>query len=457
MREVSSACGFPRGPAAGRASRIPALSSTRRSKLLLAFASSSIHEVGETANRLKPSTTVAISDLATEMKREGKDVISLAPGEPDFATPERVARAGGLAIEEGRTKYSPNAGIADLREAIVAKLERENGITGLIPTDSVVVTNGAKQAIAETILAACSPGDEVVVPSPYWVSYPEMARLAGADPVVVRTRLEDNFLLTPEGLEGALTEKSRVLILCSPSNPTGAVYTKAQLAALARVACRHPRLLVISDEIYEHIYYGGEDPFPSSFASCGVPGAAERTVTVNGFSKSFAMTGWRVGYLAGPAPIAKAAAKVQSQFTSGASSLAQHAAVEALAMCEEAAASGGRCGDEVESMVAEFRRRRDYACGRLRAMGGAILPGGREPDGAFYLFPEVSEWMRGSGCETSDELCMRILREAGVATVPGSAFGQGDCLRLSYATSMGELERAFDKIEAWLRKNAAGK
>ena len=245
--------------------------------------------------------------------------------------------------------------------------------------------------------------------------------------------------------------------MCSPSNPTGAVYTKAQLAALARVACRHPRLLVISDEIYEHIYYGGEDPFPSSFASCGVPGAAERTVTVNGFSKSFAMTGWRVGYLAGPAPIAKAAAKVQSQFTSGASSLAQHAAVEALAMCEEAAASGGRCGDEVESMVAEVRRRRDYACGRLRAMGGAILPGGREPDGAFYLFPEVSEWMRGSGCETSDELCMRILREAGVATVPGSAFGQGDCLRLSYATSMGELERAFDKIEAWLRKNAAGK
>ena len=202
MREVSSACGFPRGPAAGRASRIPALPSTRRSKLLLAFASSSIHEVGETANRLKPSTTVAISDLATEMKREGKDVISLAPGEPDFATPERVARAGGLAIEEGRTKYSPNAGIADLREAIVAKLERENGITGLSPTDSVVVTNGAKQAIAETILAACSPGDEVVVPSPYWVSYPEMARLAGADPVVVRTRLEDNFLLTPEGLEG---------------------------------------------------------------------------------------------------------------------------------------------------------------------------------------------------------------------------------------------------------------
>ncbi|QDZ24552.1 pyridoxal phosphate-dependent transferase [Chloropicon primus] len=421
--------------------------------------SSELYEVGSTAERLKPSTTVAISDLATEMKREGKDVISLAPGEPDFDTPQRIALAGQNAIGEGKTKYSPNAGVADLREAIVRKLERENGISGLSASKNIVVTNGAKQAIAETILAACSPGDEVIVPSPYWVSYPEMARLAGADPVIVETKLEDNFLLTAEGLESALTEKSRILILCSPSNPTGGVYTKKDMQAIAKVVASHERLLVISDEIYEHIYYKNEsgdaedDAFPCSFASCGVEGAQDRTITVNGFSKSFAMTGWRVGYLAAPEPLASAAAKVQSQFTSGASSLAQYAACEALLMCEEEENEGLRGGEEVQAMVKEFRKRRDYVCERLEKIGGTRLPGGSKPQGAFYLFPDVSSWIEGTGSKSSDELCMRILREAGVATVPGSAFGKEECLRMSYATSMENLERALDKIEEWLGKN----
>ena len=426
--------------------------------------SSLLYEVSTTADRIKASKTVAISDLATEMKREGKDVISLAPGEPDFETPERIARAGQDAIATGRTKYSPNPGIADLREAIVRKLERENGIRGLSAGGSVVVTNGAKQAIAETILASCSPGDEVIIPSPYWVSYPEMANMAGAKPVFVETRLEESFLLTAEGLRGALTDKSRVLILCSPSNPTGGVYTREALVAIAEVVASHPRLLVISDEIYEHIYYredgASAEPFPASFASCGVAEAERRTVTINGFSKSFAMTGWRVGYLAGPEPIARAAAKVQSQLTSGASSLAQHAACEALLMCEEDMAAGGeRGGREVQAMVAEFRKRRDFACRRLEEIGGARLPysagaaqDGR-PMGAFYLFPEVSTWIARTKCASSDELCMRILREAGVALVPGSAFGKEECLRMSYATSMDNLERAFDKIEDWLGKN----
>jgi len=421
-------------------------------------------ELSSTARRLKPSSTVAMTDLATEMKQGGMDVISLSVGEPDFNTPERIAGAGRKAIEEGFTKYSPNAGLSQLREAIARKLQRENGIEGLSAAN-VVVTNGAKQAIAETVLATCSPGDEVIVPSPYWVSYPEIARLAGAEPVIVETNLEENFLLTAEKLEACLTPKSRVLILCSPSNPTGSVYSRKQMEELARVAVKHPRLLVISDEIYEHIYYetgeegadSGSDAFPASFASCGVEGALERSITINGFSKSFAMTGWRVGYLAAPESIAKAAAKVQSQFTSGASSIAQFAAAEALAICEEEPSSV-RGGRDVQDMVEEFRKRRDYACERFEKIGGIQFPYSEtfgaercKPSGAFYLFPDVSSWIADTKSESSDELCMRILKEAGVALVPGSAFGKDSCLRMSYATSMENLEKAFDKIENWLK------
>lgn len=425
---------------------------------------------GATCARLQPSKTVAMSDLATSMRREGIDVISLAPGEPDFDTPAPIAEAGLAAIRSGLTHYSPNAGIADLREAIASKLARENGVVYDGGASSVVVTNGAKQAIAQTILATCSPGDEVLVPSPYWVSYPEMAKLAGATPVIVETDLDDGFLLSAETLSKHLTPRSRVLILCSPSNPTGSVYTKLQLEAIAAVVQAHPRLLVIADEIYEHIHYppttsrdgggngeeAGEEASsspspPASFAS--LPKLAARTVTVNGFSKAFAMTGWRVGYLAAPEAIARDAAKVQSQFTSGASTPAQHAAVAALRLGEGYEDRAGmRGGPEVGAMVAEFRARRDYACSCLADLGGLALPGGERPGGAFYLFPDASHWIARTGSDGSDGLCAAVLREAGVALVPGSAFGKPDCVRMSYAASLEDLERAFDKIGAYLAR-----
>jgi len=430
-------------------------------------------ELSTLCHRLNPSMTVGMTDLASELKRNGMDdMISLSVGEPDFQTPERIANAGVQAILNGHTKYSPNAGLLSLRERIASKLRRENGIGEIVDPAQVVVTNGAKQAIAQTLLALCSEGDEVLVPSPFWVSYPEMAKVAGADAKILNTKIDENFLLTEQTLEASLTEQSKVLILCSPSNPTGSVYSREQYQALAKVVLKHPRLMVISDEIYEHIYYtnadSGADANVCSFASCGVDGIGERTITVNGFSKAFAMTGWRVGYLAAPNKrIASAAAKIQSQLTSGASSMAQLAACEALRDFDSkqdtgvSFASGG--GEEVQAMVEEFKRRRDYACQRLGEIGGANMPGmpGKgnknhsnhsKPDGAFYLFPEVKQWMETKECATSEDLCMKMLREIGVATVPGSAFGQENCIRLSYANSMDNLEKAFEKIQTWLNE-----
>ena len=268
---------------------------------------------------VKPSKTMALTDLARSLKEAGKDVIGLAAGEPDFDTPPAVAQAGQTAIAEGYTRYTPNTGIPDLLAGIVKKLERENNIT--YATDEIVVSNGAKQSVWQALFATVSPGDDVLIPAPYWVSYPEMVALAGANAVILPSTADENFLLTPEQLERALTPQSRLLILCSPSNPSGAVYTPSQLAALADVVRQHPRLLVLSDEIYEYITY--EPAQHVSFAS--LPGMWERTLTVNGFSKAFAMTGWRLGYLAAPRPFARAAAVIQSQTTSGASSIAQRA------------------------------------------------------------------------------------------------------------------------------------
>ena len=307
----------------------------------------------------------------------------------------------------------------------------------------MVVTNGARQAIAQAVLACCQPGDEVLIPAPHWVSYPEMARLAGAEPKLVDTGADEGYLLTPEQLEAALTPASRLLILCTPSNPTGSVYSEEQLRALAEVVARHPRLVVVSDEIYEHIVYA-----PAEHVSFGaLPGMYERTITVNGFSKAFAMTGWRLGYLAAPPPFAKAAAAIQSQTTSGASSISQRAGVAALAL-------GHRGGEEVGAMVEQFRRRRDYVCERLRAMRGVELA--VTPQGAFYVMPSVAR-LTGPGAEglkggfgavrDSDTLCRYLLQEAGVALVPGDAFGCEGTLRISYAASMETLTEALDRIE----------
>ncbi|WIA35801.1 hypothetical protein OEZ86_004190 [Tetradesmus obliquus] len=380
---------------------------------------------------------MALTDLARSMKESGIDVIGLAAGEPDFDTPEEIVDAGIEALRDGFTRYTPNTGTSKLRQAIVDKLKVDNGLE--YSPDEIVVSNGAKQAIWQGLLATVSPGDEVIIPAPYWVSYPEMARLAGANPVVVPTSAEQGFLMSPEQLEAALTPKSRLLILCTPSNPTGAVYPAEHLEALAKVVARHPRLLVMSDEIYESICY--EPARHVSFA--GLPDMWGRTLTVNGFSKAYAMTGWRLGYLAAPKHFAKAAAAIQSQSTSGASSIAQQAALAALAL-------GPRGGKPVAQMVAAFRERRDYVVERLQQIPGVKLA---EPQGAFYVLPDMSAFF-GPGVEAkgygpipdADALAMYLIQQAHVALVPGDAFGAPECIRISYAASMATLKEALDRL-----------
>ncbi|KAG6670794.1 hypothetical protein I3843_04G089100 [Carya illinoinensis] len=387
-------------------------------------------------NSVKPSKTVAITDQATALVQAGVPVIRLAAGEPDFDTPDPIAEAGINAIREGYTRYTPNAGTMELRQAICHKLKEENGIS--YTPDQVLVSNGAKQSIHQALLAVCSPGDEVIIPAPFWVSYPEMARLADATPVILPTSLSENFLLDPKLLESKLTEKSRLLILCSPSNPTGSVYPKRLLEEIAQVVAKHPRLLVLCDEIYEHIIYAPATH--TSFAS--LPGMWERTLTVNGFSKAFAMTGWRLGYLAGPKYFVAACGKIQSQFTSGASSISQKAAVAALGM-------GYAGGEDVSIMVQAFRERRDFLVKSFGELEGVKMS---EPQGAFYLFLDFSFYYgtdaEGFGkIENSESLCRFLLDKGQVALVPGSAFGDDSCIRISYAASLTTLEAAVERIK----------
>ena len=386
---------------------------------------------------LKPSKTMALTDLASSLREKGVDIIGLAAGEPDFDTPAPIIEAGIDALRRGITRYTPNTGTTALRQAICDKLTSENGLK--YAANEVVVSNGAKQSIWQALLATCSQGDEVIIPAPYWVSYPEMARLVGATPVIVETTAADGFLLSPEKLEAALTPKSRLLILCTPSNPSGAVYPLETLQALAKVVEKHPRLLVLSDEIYEYIVYP-----PAQHHSFGaLKNMFDRTLTVNGFSKAFAMTGWRLGYLAAPRHFAAAAAVIQSQSTSGASSIAQHAAVAALAM-------GPHGGPLVAEMVDAFTQRRDYVVERLRGIPGVVLD---EPAGAFYALPDVAAFI-GPGAEAQgfgavpdvDALARYLVEKANVALVPGDAFGAPTCMRLSYAASMETLEKALDRM-----------
>ncbi|KAJ1382758.1 Pyridoxal phosphate-dependent transferase, major domain [Sesbania bispinosa] len=387
-------------------------------------------------NAVKPSKTVAISDKATALLQSGVPVIRLAAGEPDFDTPAVIAEAGMNAIRDGYTSYTPNAGTLELRQAICHKLKEENGIT--YTPDQIVVSNGAKQSAIQAVLAVCSPGDEVIIPAPFYVSYPEMARLADATPVILPTNISDNFLLDPKLLESNLTERSRLLILCSPSNPTGCVYPKKLLEEIAQIVAKHPRLLVLSDEIYEHIIYAPATH--TSFAS--LPGMWDRTLTVNGFSKTFAMTGWRLGYVAGPKHFVTACGKIQSQFTSGASSISQKAAVAALGL-------GYAGGEVVSTMVKAFRERRDFLVKSFREMDGVKIS---EPQGAFYLFIDFSSYYgreaEGFGIiENSDSLCRYLLDKGLVALVPGSAFGDDTCIRISYADSLTNLEAAVERIK----------
>ena len=390
------------------------------------------------ARNLAPSPTMAMDSRAKALKAEGRDLVNLTAGEPDFPTVRAAATAAVEAVREGFTRYTEAAGIRPLREAIAAKLARDNGLR--YRPEEIAVTPGAKYALYAAMQVLCDPGDEVLVPSPYWVSYPEQAKLAGAVPVVVPTAEADGFVLRAADVAAHLTPRSRLLILNSPSNPTGAVVPPDELARIGEIVARHPRLWVLSDEIYERLAYDGVRP--QSFAALA-PELWARTVTINGFSKAYAMTGWRVGYTAAPEVVARPIAHFLSQTTSNATSIAQSAALAAL----------GGAEPEVAAMVAEFGRRRDYILGRLRAMDGVRCS---TPGGAFYVFPDMRGVLtRGvmsaaGGVADTETLAMRLLEDGGLATVPGEGFGAPGFIRISYAASMETLEEGCNRLARFL-------
>ncbi len=399
-------------------------------------------KLAERLNRLATSATLAMSQKSAEMKAQGIDVINLSVGEPDFNTPDGIKAAAKQAVDDNWSRYSPVPGYADLRQAIVAKLKNENHLD--YSADEILVSNGAKQCVCNAVMALVDDGEEVIIPTPYWVSYPQMALLAGAKPVHIRAGIEQNFKITPEQLEAAITPKTRMLILCSPSNPTGSVYTRDELQALAEVVLRHDDLYVLADEIYEHIIYIGHHESIAQF-----PGMKERTIIVNGVSKAYAMTGWRIGFMAAPQWIVKGCNKLQGQYTSGPCSVSQKAAQAAYTLPQ----------DCVEEMRQAFERRRDLIVELASQIPGLEV---NRPDGAFYLFPKCSSFF-GKTCTSgetsvtinnSTDLAMYLLTEAHVATVGGDAFGDPDCFRMSYATSDENIRKALQRIAQALAKLA---
>jgi len=392
--------------------------------------------ISQRAQNVQPSATLKVTGRAKELKREGKSIVSLSAGEPDFKTPGYICDAAIKAIHDGQHGYTMNPGTPELREAICAKLKRDNGLD--YTPSQIICSNGAKQSVGFTLLAIVDKGDEVLIPAPYWVSYPEMTRLAEGTPVTIRTSFENNFRLTAEQLEAAITDKTKVLILCSPSNPTGSCYSKEDLEALAEVLRKHPRIIVISDEIYEYIVFDGEHVSILNVA----PDLKDRVVVVNGFSKGFAMTGWRLGYLAGHLDIVKAVSKIQSQETSAPSSISQAAGLAAYT----------NDLSEVLAMRDEFKNRRDFMVSSLNAIDGVDC---FTPGGAFYVFPDISAYLGkskadGSTIETSTELCLYLLDDFGLAVVPGDAFGEPNGLRMSYAASVEDLEEALSRFNKGL-------
>ncbi len=387
--------------------------------------------ISDRIKSLASSQTLAMSQKSAELRAAGIDVINLSVGEPDFHTPAHIKDAAKHAIDENFTFYSPVPGYMSLRKAIAAKLSRENSLT--FAPEQIVVSGGAKQALCNVILSTVNPGDEVIIPTPAWVSYVEMVKLAGGTNVLVPATIESDFKITPAQLEAAITPRTRMLLLCSPSNPTGSVYTRDELQALVEVIDRHKDIIVMADEIYEHINYTGSFTSVGSFASI-----ADRTVIINGVSKAYAMTGWRIGYCAAPVAIAKACTKLQGQYTSGASSIAQKAA--------EAAYEGPQ--DCVEQMRLAFERRRDLVVELARRIPGLKV---NKPNGAFYLFPEVSSYFGkkapdGRGINNASDLSMYLLEVGHVATVAGDAFCAPGYIRLSYATSDDNLRQAMERI-----------
>jgi aspartate aminotransferase len=393
-------------------------------------------QLSDRLNRLAPSATLAMSQKSSEMKAQGIDVINMSVGEPDFNTPENIKEAAKKAIDDNFSRYSPVPGYPDLRKAIVAKLKNENGLDYTV--NEVIVGTGGKQGICNVILALVNPGDEVIIPAPYWVSYPQMAKLAGGVPVIVNAGFDQDFKMTPEQLEAAITPKTKMLILCSPSNPTGSVYSKEELAALADVLRKHPDVFVLADEIYEHINYIGKH---HSIAQ--EPGLKEQVIIANGVSKAYAMTGWRIGFLAGPEWIIKGCNKLQGQYTSGTCSVSQKAAEAAYTLDQSA----------VEEMRQAFERRRDLIVKLAKEVPGLEV---NIPQGAFYLFPKCNSYFgKSNGDKTinnSTDFAMYLLEEAHVATVGGDAFGDPDCFRMSYATSDENIKEAISRIKEALSK-----
>lgn len=384
-------------------------------------------ELSSRVETLTPSLTLAIDSKAKAMKAEGIDVCGFGAGEPDFDTPEHIKAAAQAALEVGFTKYTPSSGIPELRQAIASKLGAENGLE--YKPSQVIVSNGAKQSCYNAVMAICDPGDEVIIPAPYWLSYPEMVRLAGAEPVIVQTTEENEWKITAEQFEDAMTPKTKMIILNSPGNPTGSVYTRDELKALAEVAAEE-EIYILSDEIYEKLVYDGTEHI--SIASI-TPEAYDLTITVNGFSKAYAMTGWRLGYLAAPEPIAKAIDSMQSHSTSNPCSFSQKGALAAIQ------------GDQqcVIDMREEFNIRREYMHGRLNSITGVTAV---KPLGAFYVLANVSQLGLNS-----TNFADRLLSKANVAVVPGIAFGDDRTIRLSYATSMDMIKKGLDRIEEFCK------
>ena len=379
-----------------------------------------------------------MSQKSSEMKAQGIDVINMSVGEPDFNTPDHIKEAAKKAVDDNFSRYSPVPGYPDLRKAIVAKLKNENNLDYTV--NEILVSNGAKQSVCNTLMALVNDGDEVIIPAPYWVSYPQMAKLAGGVPVIVEAGFSQNFKMTPEQLEAAITPKTRMIILCSPSNPTGSVYSKAELAALAEVIKKHDDLFVLADEIYEHINYVGHHESIAQF-----PGMKERSIIVNGVSKAYAMTGWRIGYIAAPEWIVKGCNKLQGQYTSGPCSVSQKAAEFAYTASQEC----------VEEMRQAFERRRNLIVKLAKDIPGLEV---NVPEGAFYLFPKCSSFFGKKNGETvinnSSDFAMYLLETAHVATVGGDAFGDPECFRMSYATSDENIVEAMRRIKEALAKLA---
>lgn len=392
--------------------------------------------LSEKAKAISPSTTLAIDAKFKEMKAQGIDVVGFGAGEPDFDTPDFIKKAAIEAIHSGKTKYTPAAGTMELRQAICDKFKKENGLD--YAPNQIVVSNGAKHSLVNTFMAILNPGDEVIIPAPFWVSYPEMVKIADGKPVVIDTKEENDFKFTAKQFENAITPKTRALILNSPSNPTGMVYTEEELRAIADVAVKH-EIYVIADEIYEHLIYEGKN---TSIASLGDK-IKDLTIIVNGVSKTYAMTGWRIGFTASHADIAKVMGNLQSHATSNPNSIAQAATVAAL----------GGDGEEIAKMKAEFKKRRDYMVDRINAIEGVSC---RKPQGAFYVLMNISklkgQTIGGVTIQTSDDFANALLEKAKVALVPCSGFGADDFVRWSYATSMENIQEGLDRLENFLQQ-----